>query len=461
MKFLKKFFHIKSDKRSTPPQVVKVTPPDLDFHDLKNNFKKRTWNFEYYQGKLASQNPRLLHWIGSIDYSGYTREGSLSYLIKHYIPGDENRILLRLEDWVPNIRKLAEYWIKQHFPTLTLLQLNENYQLILYLFRKETLQQHKLLEFMNQSLIEKLKGIDRTQFYQLHPRFRRYLYHLALPTHPILRQWILTDRDPFNRLELLSFYSLNELTPEELIQFHHDKAVLIRRNFLYRQINHQIRPPQEELIQFCFDKNIGLRELAKFYLLEYYHIDGYTLYKAQQDATFYYIADYAKKEDWNYFIEGVQSAQTDIKYLCLKAICKINPIYLSQLPIQELLTEKKKVRALVCAHLPSVLTVEQIIQLKDDFQNILPNGPRIFLHMLYRKSFWHFIDESLSLLIKGSSAQTFEFIRRKFYEKIYTYEPLSAVISKSLTEKIYVLEQSKDNEILNFIKRIQFFIQTT
>ena len=41
---------------------------DLSFKDLKNNFDKRIWNTEQYQAKLEKTHPRLLNWIGSIDY---------------------------------------------------------------------------------------------------------------------------------------------------------------------------------------------------------------------------------------------------------------------------------------------------------------------------------------------------------------------------------------------------------
>lgn len=71
--------------------------PELDFAALKNNWQKRNWGFQQYQVKLAKTNPRLLHWIGSIDYSGYIREAFLKYLINDYKLGDENKILLRLK----------------------------------------------------------------------------------------------------------------------------------------------------------------------------------------------------------------------------------------------------------------------------------------------------------------------------------------------------------------------------
>lgn len=62
---------------------------------------------------------RLLNWIGSMDSSGYTRETCLKYLIIHFQEGDENRILLRLTDWVPNVRGLAVAWATTGFQNLS------------------------------------------------------------------------------------------------------------------------------------------------------------------------------------------------------------------------------------------------------------------------------------------------------------------------------------------------------
>ena len=100
--------------------------PVLDFKDLQHNFKKRTWNFARYRAILGESNPRLLHWIGLVDYSGYVREKCLKYLIGNYQLGDENRILLRLEDWVESIQQLALNWTRNNFHRLSLTQIERN-----------------------------------------------------------------------------------------------------------------------------------------------------------------------------------------------------------------------------------------------------------------------------------------------------------------------------------------------
>ena len=117
---IKKIFNRNKPQVNESETVTYPTPPQIDFSDIENEFSKRSYSFGYYLKRLWFNNPRLLHWIGSIDYSGYRREKSLKYLINNYTEGDENRILLRLEDWVDKIQKIAREWILSHFNMLSL-----------------------------------------------------------------------------------------------------------------------------------------------------------------------------------------------------------------------------------------------------------------------------------------------------------------------------------------------------
>ena len=230
------------NEQTKPADAVIVEPPDLDFNDLKNNYYQRSYNFDFYQKKLSPHNNRLLNWIGSIDYSGYIREECLKRLIDNYQPGDENRILLRLEDWVPKIQKIARNWVQTNFQKLRLEEINENYRLILYLSRKEKLKDDKTFKYINSCLLKQLSHIDSKGFYSLHQNFRRYLYLLSLPKDQKLRQWIIRDKDPFNRIQIFKFYNYKELSEKELGLLKLDKSTFVRRNFINFQIQNNIKP---------------------------------------------------------------------------------------------------------------------------------------------------------------------------------------------------------------------------
>ena len=221
--------------------------PILEFGDLQHNFKKRTWNFARYRAMLGESNPRLLHWIGSVDYSGYVREECLKCLISNYQPGDENRILLRLEDWVEPIPQLALDWTRNNFHKLSLTQIERNHRLILYLARKDrqdsreamqrslggfpherhstqrvqspfgTLAQRAVQEaiaLINHNLTEKVKSVETQEFYKFDSNFRSYLYQLTLRRSPVLRPLLIKDSDPNNRLILIDLIGIDRLTEE-------------------------------------------------------------------------------------------------------------------------------------------------------------------------------------------------------------------------------------------------------
>jgi hypothetical protein len=125
-----------------------VAGVQFTIESLWNDFELRTYDYAYLSPKWESTNPRLLNWIGSVDRSGYTREKCLNYLITHFTAGDENRILLRLSDWVPNIQESARNWILANFDSLPFDSIRANSLLILYLSRRQKLQTDTAISFL-------------------------------------------------------------------------------------------------------------------------------------------------------------------------------------------------------------------------------------------------------------------------------------------------------------------------
>jgi hypothetical protein len=126
------------------PDDVNLTQEEIEeyreqFSSLWNDFDKRSGSYystdytNQYSMTLWAKDPRLANWLGTIHVSGYIREKSLRSLIKYYQPGDENRILLRLSDWVPEVQVVAQQWVLNNFKSLPIEMIKENDQLILYL----------------------------------------------------------------------------------------------------------------------------------------------------------------------------------------------------------------------------------------------------------------------------------------------------------------------------------------
>lgn len=431
---------------------------ELSFADLKNNFDKRIWHFEPYQRKLEKTNSRLLHWIGSVDYSGYVREKSLRYLIDNYQPGDENRILLRLEDWVEEVRKPAIQWTKDNFHRLSLEQINENYRLIFYLAIKQRDYICSSVKVIEEVLIDKLKNITAQEFNNLNSNFRKYLYRLALPENQNLRSFLIQDQDPINRLLLLKIFDYSRLKPEEIKILEQDKCALVKKSFIYYQLKYNVQPTQSYLSRLALDKSKSVREIAGYYLTKYYNIDPYQLYKSRIDRQFYYIADFAKEEDLNYFLEGMRSPEKSTKLICLKALCELNPKLAKQFDLQTLIQENNQFRQLIKKRVLPILSLKEL----QDFRTILfteLDGQIIYLSLLDKKSYWHFVEQSLDLIIDCPNDEVINLFNRSLYQKINIYRSISIEQKQKIMTKIDKLEATRDNHLSYFCQTLRFVLQ--
>ena len=467
-----------------------MTPPVLDFDDLQYDFKKRTWNFARDRAIFGESNPRLLHWIGSVDYSGYVREKCLKYLINNYHLGDENRILLRLEDWVEPIQQLALLWTKNNFHKLSLAQIERNHRLILYLARKDRLNSQEAMqrglgglpherhstqrvqspegtlahcavqeaiELINHNLIEKAKFLEISEFYKFDSNFRNYLYRL-IPRSHFLRPFLIKDPDPNNRLILIDLIGIDKLTIDEVESLSHDKCASIKKRLLYARLKQGIKPSHTELTRLALDKNKGVREIATYYLAKLYSVDAEQIYRQRTDEKFYYIADFAKPEDLSHFIVGMNSDNKRIKLLCFKALCHINPDYVKQFDLKQLIVENNKFRQLIIRRVLPTLPLSKI-QNYQSFLSTTVKGTSIYLKLLSKKSYWHFINCCLELIISNPTSDNIDYILQIFYRQNDVYQKLPTELKSSIANKIISLEQQEDTRLQEFVRQLKFTIK--
>lgn len=433
---------------------------EWDFVYLQNNFECRTYRFDLSEQKLSESNPRLLNWIGSIDYSGYTREQCLRYLIDNYQLGDENRILLRLEDWVDKIRDIALQWTKEYFERLSFEQIYSNYQLILYLARKEKLRNSEAIVTINNCLIQKIQNIDDKQFYSLNSNFRKYLYLIILPENQILRSFLVRERDPNLRILLLKLFDFNSLTEEEISIFKQDKCSIVKKSFIYYRLAENIQISKQELIKLTLDKNKGVREIAAYYLKRDYQIQAYDIYQQKEGLEFYYISDYARKEDINYFFTGLTFNDKRIQLLCIKAICNINPKHLKQCNLKQLLIKNNKFRRVIIPHLNKILSIAEL----KNYQDVLLLNPKsavTYLNLLAKKSYWQFIHFSLNILIEIPTEENINFIKKIYYEKNTYSQKLNPELKSNIEAKIKQLKNRKNNKIQLLCKEFEFILKNS
>ncbi|MBB5351827.1 hypothetical protein HNR46_002066 [Haloferula luteola] len=433
---------------------------EFSFESLWDDYERRTWHYDNAKATLGKSNPRLLNWIGSIDYSGYTREKSLRALIASAEPGDENRILLRLQDWVPQVQRLAGDWVLAHFRSLPFDSIRSNQRLILYLSRKDRLQNDPGLLEIKRDLLARTRGMTPAQFFGLEAMFRRFLFSLSFEDDGHLRPWILGDPEPFNRLLLLSEFQFSEITPDEKLRLQADKSVFVRRRLFQTQIDAGITPERDELISLALDPNRSFRERGQFYLKSIYGEDCYAIYHAKEGEEFYFIGDYARPEDAEHFLAGIRSGSRPTQQACMRALASAAPDRLNELDIASLISQNRRFRSILVPLLPQLLSIDGVLALRSAFERSSPFGTVSFLRVLEKKSFWTFVDEGLSLLISEPETALRQSIVRPIQSRVAIYESLPSPLRDSITKKIIRLRDHGQKQDQGVADLLEFTIRT-
>jgi hypothetical protein len=446
---------------SVPIQQDTPNTEGFTMESLWDDYERRTWHYDVTKTSLGRSNPRLLNWIGSIDRSGYTREKCLRELITNFEPGDENRILLRLADWVPQVQFIARDWVLTHFRALPFDAVKSNQGLILHLSRKDRLLYDAGMHEIKRDLLARTRAMAPSQFFDLTAIFRRFLFSLSFADDQHLRPLILDDPEPFNRLLLLSEFQFSEITSDEKRRLGADKSIFIRRSLFHRKLEAGIDPERDELIALSLDSNRSLRELGQFYLRRHFGVDAYKIYQGLDGEKFFYIADYSREEDAEHFLEGARSDSRATQYNCLRALASVAPERLKELGIAALIFQSRKIRSVLIPLLPRLLTVEEILALRPAFEESSPNGMISFLRILERKSFWTFVDEGLAVMLTDPGPALRYAIIRAVHRKVSIQESLSSKRRESISNKISKLrahDQKWNGEVTDLL---EFIIKAT
>jgi len=428
---------------------------DERFRHILENLDART-HLAFYRGKAWSLSRRMRDWVGSIDYSGHVREECLTSLISDYLPGDENRIFLRVADWVPEVASIAKRWVSENFRELPFESLAANSRLLLFLSRRESLQGDPVLDCIHRELQRKVLDAGEIAFHSLAAPLRRHILRLSLAGDQALREWVLRDPDPSNRSILLESPEKTRLAPDEATRFRGDRSAMVRRRYLRFRLSQRERIGREELIEFAFDRRRGLRQIAGFYLKQLHGLDAYELYRDTEGDARYFVADYAKPEDLDVFMAGMASGSKQVRHLCIQAICKIDPFLLLKLDIPTLLADSKLVRRTVLPYLPEVCDSAQLRSLRHCLLRTLPGGEVSYLHLIERKSYWLFVHSALEAISEGAASDVLEHIQRIVLGRAQVVARLSAPLRAAITERLTCLQEMDDPAILRLCQRVEF-----
>ena len=450
----------KTGTASDPKQPLIPSPEELTFELLWDDYERRTGSHHSAPVPLNTPNTRLLHWIGSIDRSGYRREECLRALITNRVPGDENRILLRLTDWVPQVQAIARDWILANFRLLPLDAVSENQGLILYLARKDRLRGDAGMREIERDLLARTRTMDPTQFLCFIPEFRRYLFSLSCNDDHHLRSWMLDDPDPFNRLMIFAKIGFSDLTSDERQRLEGDRSVMVRRRLFHAQLEAGVSPDRAQLIGLALEADRRLRELGQFYLNSNFGESTYSMYCSLVGEQFYYIADFARSEDADHFIEGVRHGSRSTKYNCLRALASAAPERLKDLGIAALLGQSRRFRSFILPLLPQLLSIEEILALRPAFENASPPRTMSFLRVIERKCFWTYVDEGLGFLISDPESGMQAYFHRAISSKVMIFVSPSVQQRESINRKLSKLRSLDQRQNKGLADLIEHTLRT-
>jgi hypothetical protein len=426
---------------------------------LRNDFESRTWIPPFNSPRWGKWSRRLYDWLGTTDCSGHTREKCLRNLISTYTVGDENRILLRLADWVPEVRAVAREWILEHFDDVSLETVLKNANLILYLSRKQKLVDDPALKKIEDVIRLKIQELDETRFFELEDNFRKYLYRIASVTDHRLRKWMLKEDDPAVKLLFLRHPDSFPLTQEEVELLSRDTSVPIKREYLEFRVRHGIQIEKEELIALALDKHGALRHLGRFFLKKLHEFDCYEMYRSLDDERIYYLAEYGRSQDIDIFIIGIQTGGKLTQTICLRALMAVDANQLKILDIRQLLQGSRHVRKMLYDNLPKVLNINDLIRYKQSIVQSKSSGVLVYLSMILNKSYWHFVNESIKEINSNPDKEVRDYVYNVVMAKTGQYERPSDELRRDILAELKPMHNQSDPKNKQLARLIEFTLR--
>jgi len=428
------------------------------FEFLKSDYKLRSPEYRFSSLKISDE--RLLHWVGSINRSGFQREKSLLWLIENFTPGDEDRILLRLEDWVPEVSRHAEKWVIDNLYRFSFSNLQNYQNVVVHLIRKDRLKESIALARLNNTLLENLWDLDGSHFYSSSAPFRTHLYRIGIESDSNLRQWILKDPSPFIRSLMLELVPYNELTSAENKSLMADPSYQVKKRYIVSTIKAGQNLEKKFLMNLIYSNSKSMRELTRYYLKRDYQIDLYKHYLSLNSDLKYFAADFCRKEDVQLFLDGYKCKRRAIRYSCINALCTVSPQELRNIDFKTLMADSKKIRLRVYRSMHTTYNFDEICSFKEQIIQSLPNGLVRYLNLINKWSFWEFLSEITSTSVLSTDIALQQLLRSKIKSHTSVSQPATAEQRERILNGLNRIDVKEGQHLQQLISEIRFIVNS-
>lgn len=412
--------------------------------------------------RFNTEELRHLYWLGSCHYNGYEREKYLRLIITNYKAGDLNRIILRLLDWVKQIREISDNWIIDNLSKIDYYEILQNLPIIQKIENSKKQNTVKCIPFLKKYLYDSFTDFQRISKL-VSVTQRRYIYNIFIQNKDTtIIDVIITDKDPSNRTLIFNpvFKQSINIYLEKLSQ---DRSVFIRTRLIFNIYFYDINTYKENVFEMLIDSSRKVRNAAQYLISKTFHIDFNNYYKAnysEHKNFISFLSDTPISEDKNLFINSVLNDTISKKYSSIQALAKIDELYSIKEMLFDLLFTNNRIQRIVIVYLPKYFTVMEIISKQDKFLENGIDGIRVYLTILLNKSFYETLNQ-IFCLMKIPDYQEFleEFILKRILSKRSVYENINEKLRHSLQNNwrdIKTIQLKNDH----LISEVDFILKT-
>lgn len=154
----------------------------------------------------------------------------------------------------------------------------------------------------------------------------------------------------------------------------------------------------------------------------------------------------------------MQSEDKQTKLLSLKALCNLNPEYVKQFDLKQLLTENNKFRQLIISYVLPILPLTELQEYEDFFLS-QPKTKWIYLNLLFKKSCWHCLKLSLDLILEYPTDKNIAFFHKLFYQKTAFYQEISNNLKIVIYDQITRVEKINNSQLKTVCRDIKFILK--
>ena len=266
--------HRRAMMRKGAESAVAIILPKLSADqivELENLIRESWLKHVSYDGVLRAQTDAGLR-LGTLDSNGWRREKALLELNKGSDAGALPFVLLRLNDWVPNVRAAAERWLASRLKSFAPEQLVTCLPIFAALTeRAQGLASQYVQASLDRMATEQAAPALINALLSANSRTRRLAFSLLSKSGALrdsqIQNRLLDGSDPMLALLLLKhLHPSNAELPDELVtRAMGSKSSMVRRFAMYRMSDAQVERFNSAVQTALFDPAEGLREFAQYY----------------------------------------------------------------------------------------------------------------------------------------------------------------------------------------------------